>query len=261
MPDGFSLNIDTKFMQDLEKVEKKIQDIAAASEKTRDIVIDSFTKMRTQGLDPFVQAAKTFQQEMRGMRVVNLGLGVVTREASAATDKINLLVDALNKLYELYNTCIDHELERLNKTLAFMHTAQSKTINVNTLGSLENYITSVLKRVLSTEDEINKMETQIIEESLFRSSMTSMYYGDPKDEKAKQEFHEEFIRNASTLLPEDSPELQSLKEDGINFIYNNPRQGNDIEGFTLSSKYIWYDNFCKASTNNGCNSSSGVFGA
>ena len=98
MADGFSLNIDTKFMQDLDNVEKKIQNIAAASEKTRDIVIDSFTKIRTQGLDPFVQAAKTFQQEMRGMRVVNLGLGVVTREASAATDKINLLVDALNKL-------------------------------------------------------------------------------------------------------------------------------------------------------------------
>lgn len=145
------------------------------------------------------------------------------------------------KLYELYNTCIDHELERLNKTLAFIHTAQSKTINVNTLGSLENYITSVLKRVLNTEDEINKMETQIIEESLFRSSMTSMYYGDPKDEKAKQKFQEEFIKNASTLLPDDSPEVQALKEDGINVIYNNPKQGNDIEGFTLSSKYIWYD--------------------
>lgn len=98
MADGFSLNIDPKFMQDLEKAEQKIKDIATASEKTRDIVIDSFTKMRTQGLDPFVQAAKTFQQEMRGMRVVNIGLGVVSREAATATDKINLLVDALNKL-------------------------------------------------------------------------------------------------------------------------------------------------------------------
>ena len=100
MADGFSLNIDTKFIQDLDNAEKKIQGIAAASEKTRDIVIDSFTKMRTQGLDPFMQSAKAFQQEMRGMRVVNLGLGVVTREASAATDKINSLVEALNKLYE-----------------------------------------------------------------------------------------------------------------------------------------------------------------
>ena len=89
MADGFSLNIDTKFMQDLEKAEQKIQGIATASEKTRDIVIDSFSKMRTQGLDPFMQAAKTFQQEMRGMRVVNLGLGVVTREAAAATDSKN----------------------------------------------------------------------------------------------------------------------------------------------------------------------------
>ena len=32
MPDGFSLNIDPKFMQDLGKAEQKIKDIATASE-------------------------------------------------------------------------------------------------------------------------------------------------------------------------------------------------------------------------------------
>ena len=181
MADGFSLNIDTKFMQDLEKAEKKIQDIATASEKTRDIVIDSFTKMRTQGLDPFVQAAKTFQQEMRGMRVVNLGLGVVTREASAATDKINLLVDALNKLLvangkvnasnskdsnvskvnQLYKERLQIE-ERLHKMM--LKGAQGKTVspyesqNISRLAQRAQVIEQEIKQLQNS----SKVSSQVI---------------------------------------------------------------------------------------------------
>ena len=181
MADGFSLNIDPKFMQDLEKAEKKIQDIATASEKTRDIVIDSFTKMRTQGLDPFVQAAKTFQQEMRGMRVVNLGLGVVTREASAATDKINLLVDALNKLLvangkvnasnskdsnvskvnQLYKERLQIE-ERLHKMM--LKGAQGKTVspyesqNISRLAQRAQIIEQEIKQLQNS----SKVSSQVI---------------------------------------------------------------------------------------------------
>lgn len=181
MPDGFSLNIDPKFMQDLEKVEQKIKDIATASEKTRDIVIDSFTKMRTQGLDPFVQAAKTFQQEMRGMRVVNLGLGVVTREASAATDKINLLVDALNKLLvangkvnasnskdsnvskvnQLYKERLQIE-ERLHKMM--LKGAQGKTVspyesqNISRLAQRAQVIEQEIKQLQNS----SKVSSQVI---------------------------------------------------------------------------------------------------
>ena len=181
MPDGFSLNIDPKFMQDLEKAEKKIQDIATASEKTRDIVIDSFTKMRTQGLDPFVQAAKTFQQEMRGMRVVNLGLGVVTREASAATDKINSLVEALNKLLvangkinasnskdsnvskvnQLYKERLQIE-ERLHKMM--LKGAQGKTVspyesqNISRLAQRAQVIEQEIKQLQNS----SKVSSQVI---------------------------------------------------------------------------------------------------
>lgn len=181
MADGFSLNIDPKFMQDLEKAEQKIKDIATASEKTRDIVIDSFTKMRTQGLDPFVQAAKTFQQEMRGMRVVNLGLGVVTREASAATDKINLLVDALNKLLvangkvnssnskdsnvskvnQLYKERLQIE-ERLHKMM--LKGAQGKTVspyesqNISRLAQRAQVIEQEIKQLQNS----SKVSSQVI---------------------------------------------------------------------------------------------------
>jgi len=181
MPDGFSLNIDPKFMQDLENVEKKIKDIATASEKTKDAVVDAFTKMRTQGLDPFVQAAKTFQQEMRGMRVVNLGLGVVTREASAATDKINLLVDALNKLLvangkvnasnskdsnvskvnQLYKERLQIE-ERLHKMM--LKGAQGKTVspyesqNISRLAQRAQVIEQEIKQLQNS----SKVSSQVI---------------------------------------------------------------------------------------------------
>ena len=171
MADGFSLNIDPKFMQDLEKAEQKIKDIATASEKTRDAVVDAFTKMRTQGLDPFVQAAKTFQQEMRGMRVVNLGLGVVTREASAATDKINLLVDALNKLLvangkvnasnskdsnvskvnQLYKERLQIE-ERLHKMM--LKGAQGKTVSPYE----SQNISRLAQRAQAIEQEIKQLQ-------------------------------------------------------------------------------------------------------
>ena len=181
MPDGFSLNIDPKFMQDLEKAENKIKDIATASEKTREAVVDAFTKMRTQGLGPFVQAAKTFQQEMRGMRVVNLGLGVVTREASAATDKINLLVDALNKLLvangkvnasnskdsnvskvnQLYKERLQIE-ERLHKMM--LKGAQGKTVspyesqNISRLAQRAQVIEQEIKQLQNS----SKVSSQVI---------------------------------------------------------------------------------------------------
>lgn len=106
MPDGFSLNIDPKFMQDLEKVEKKIQDIATASEKTSKTIIKNFQEATDKGVGYFLSQMRkaneqllSFSNASKNVKIGDIGgLSSMNKMASQSTDIINKLVDALVKL-------------------------------------------------------------------------------------------------------------------------------------------------------------------
>ena len=106
MADGFSLNIDTKFMQDLEKAEQKIKDIATASEKTSKAIIKNFQEATDKGIGYFLSQMRkaneqllSFSNASKNVKIGDIGgLSSMNKMASQSTDIINKLVDALVRL-------------------------------------------------------------------------------------------------------------------------------------------------------------------
>ena len=106
MPDGFSLNIDPKFMQDLEKAEQKIKDIATASEQTSKAIIKKFQEATDKGVGYFLSQMRkaneqllSFSNASKNVKLGDIGgLSSMNKMASQSTDIINKLVEALVRL-------------------------------------------------------------------------------------------------------------------------------------------------------------------
>lgn len=106
MADGFSLNIDTKFMQDLEKAEQKLKDIAENSDKTSKAIIKNFQEATDKGIGYFLSQMRkaneqlmSFSNASKNMKIGDVsGLSSMNKMASQSTDIINKLIDALVKL-------------------------------------------------------------------------------------------------------------------------------------------------------------------
>ena len=106
MPDGFSLNLDPKFLQDLEKVEQKLKDIAETSDKTSKAIIKNFQEATDKGVGYFLSQMRkaneqllSFSNASKNMKIGDVsGLSSMNKMASQSTDIINKLIDALVKL-------------------------------------------------------------------------------------------------------------------------------------------------------------------
>lgn len=101
MADGFVLNVDAKFLQDLEKADKKMSDLVDKSNSLSKSVVEAFNKISTQGVDPFLE--KLRQQKIALEAIANVdigknpskGISVLLKSASQAVDQINKLIIAL----------------------------------------------------------------------------------------------------------------------------------------------------------------------
>ena len=112
--EGFSFTIQDKEIQKLKDIQKHFDNIAEASEKTQERVINAFKKMRTDGLEPFIASAKNFKTEMLGLKVTNTGLSSVTSQAKTAADEVNRLVESINKLLSANNRLSDSNSKDAN---------------------------------------------------------------------------------------------------------------------------------------------------
>lgn len=106
MADGFSLNIDTKFIQDLEKAEQKLKHIAETSDKTSKAIIKNFQEATDKGIGYFLSQMRkaneqlmSFSNASKNMKLGDVsGLSSMNKMASQSTDIINKLIDSLVKL-------------------------------------------------------------------------------------------------------------------------------------------------------------------
>lgn len=106
MPDGFSLSLDPKFLQDLEKAEQKLKDIAETSDKTSKAIIKNFQEATDKGVGYFLSQMRkaneqllSFSNASKNMKIGDVsGLSSMNKMASQSTDIINKLIDALVKL-------------------------------------------------------------------------------------------------------------------------------------------------------------------
>ena len=101
MADGFVLNVDAKFLQDLEKADKKMSDLVDKSNALSKSVVESFNKISTQGVDPFLEKLKQQKNALEAIASIDVskasskGLKDLVKSTSDAVDQINKIINAL----------------------------------------------------------------------------------------------------------------------------------------------------------------------
>ena len=101
MADGFVLNVDAKFLQDLEKADKKMSDLVDKSNALSKSVVESFNKISTQGVDPFLEKLKQQKNALQAIASIDVskasskGLKDLVKSTSEAVDQINKIINAL----------------------------------------------------------------------------------------------------------------------------------------------------------------------
>lgn len=101
MADGFVLNVDAKFLQDLEKADKKMSDLVDKSNSLSKSVVEAFNKISTQGVDPFLEKLRQQKTALEAIANVDIGknpskgISDLVKSASQAADQINKLIIAL----------------------------------------------------------------------------------------------------------------------------------------------------------------------
>lgn len=101
MADGFVLNVDAKFLQDLEKADKKMSDLVDKSNSLSKSVVEAFNKMSAQGVDPFLEKLRQQKTALEAIANVDIGknpskgIRDLVKTASQSVDQINKLIIAL----------------------------------------------------------------------------------------------------------------------------------------------------------------------
>ena len=101
MADGFVLNVDAKFLQDLEKADKRMSDLVDKSNSLSTSVVNAFNKISTQGVDPFLEKLRQQKNALEAIASIDLGskptseMRKLVKSASDAVDEINRVINAL----------------------------------------------------------------------------------------------------------------------------------------------------------------------
>lgn len=100
MADGFSLNIDDKFLQNLDKADAKLTKIVEKSEQMQTKVTEAFAKS-SQGMQVLIDKlneANTSLSKLGSSKVQNSVVSAIGKQASQSVDVVNKLITALNQL-------------------------------------------------------------------------------------------------------------------------------------------------------------------
>lgn len=100
MADGFSLNIDDKFLQNLDKADAKLTKIVEKSEQMQTKVTEAFAKS-SQGMQVFIDKlneANTSLSKLGSSKIQNSVVSAIGKQASQSVDVVNKLINALNQL-------------------------------------------------------------------------------------------------------------------------------------------------------------------
>lgn len=101
MSQGFVLDIPLDMLDRLDTANAKLTQLAAASERTMDRVKNSFNKMSTEGVAPFIQKlveAKNTLSSLGTTTVTFTGINKISSDSVKAIDDVSRLAQSLNQL-------------------------------------------------------------------------------------------------------------------------------------------------------------------
>ena len=107
MSQGFVLDIPLDMLDRLDTANAKLTQLAAASERTMDRVKNSFNKMSTEGVAPFIQKlveAKSTLSSLGTTTVTFTGINKISSDSVKAIDDVSRLADSMARLGQAMTT-------------------------------------------------------------------------------------------------------------------------------------------------------------
>lgn len=146
----------------------------------------------------------------------------------------------LKDLIDVYNTWLDTQIGAHKQTLVLINAVTSTNINREFTSSVKEYLDHALNKFKDTNKSIDTIYTEAIEQSLFKQSGSSRYYGDPEDIEAYSKWEKEQEEQMRKRADETAftKEIEEVYE--VTFVKKDLDKGNDVQGFTLSKDYVWY---------------------
>lgn len=97
MADGFSLNIDDKFLRNLEQADRKIASIAQTSEDTSNRVIKAFQDVNNIAFKPLIENLNGIRKALNE-KATPIVFKEINTQASQSIDKVNSFITLMNKI-------------------------------------------------------------------------------------------------------------------------------------------------------------------
>lgn len=97
MAEGFALNVDTNFLNNLDKADKKMKDIIETSQKMSKVVIESFKEANSNGLKTFIENLNGVNKAL-GSKSKPIVFKDISTQVTQAADKVNSFITLMNKI-------------------------------------------------------------------------------------------------------------------------------------------------------------------
>lgn len=146
MADGFSLNIDAKFLKQLEIADKSMADLIDKSNQLSKSAVEAFNKITTQGVEPYIEKLKQQKSALEAIANVKFS-GTATQEmkklvssSKQAIDNINNVINSLKGI----STPLDmkkvlSDFTKYETTLLMDRIAKNDSYNAKLVQQERNY--------------------------------------------------------------------------------------------------------------------------
>ena len=258
MADGFVLNVDAKFLQDLEKADKKMSDLVDKSNSLSKSVVESFNKISTQGVDPFLEKLRQQKNALEAIASIDLGskptseMRKLVKSASDAVDEINRVINALQgastqmdvnraaksvdseikKETDSYLKNLDEQIQERQKYLLRQEEIEQKRVKISQ--DAEKQVEKEIKK--ETDAYLKDLEKRIKGAQEYEQRMIALEESRVRAQKQQLTDYANYELNqlSESLAKHKSYGSQLLANDAH---YHNQRQAMYEKLFSLQAKY------------------------
>jgi hypothetical protein len=155
MADGFSLNIDAKFLRDLQRIDEKYQKLMDKNNQLSKSVISAYQEMSSKGVTPYVKKLQEQKEALEAIANIKLSKGAGA-DMRALQDGANKAVDNINRLLNALKNTKQYQKE----TSTFSDASKVNALyseRIELMRRLEGYVQKGMKGELVTEQESNSI--------------------------------------------------------------------------------------------------------
>lgn len=160
---GFVLHIDDELLNKIQRADSMITDLANKSEQARTRVVEAFREMGDKGVGHFIKKLHEAQQKLDaiGSKTISIdvaGMDKIGTQAVTTADKVNKLLDQVNKISAVQSTAPDKVIPNIGQLKAEIDNINKKLTDANSKLNMEQQQTLVntrefLKQVVAEQQK------------------------------------------------------------------------------------------------------------